>query len=451
MKKLLSILVLSLLFGGSGYSWEWTEGAFNEWLKNSGSNKRMGCEKRPRSINCWDDNGVPLWKKRENNLKIKVYNQSLNIPHAANPNYDTLLFYLFRYIYAQPLTRPYYKIEPSNKPYQFKYELIEDKYINKQMQKTDLLSYLYYEKGKIYYDEITPEDRFGTLFKDDTKYVSNSVGKSLVSYITGHAICDGYIESLETRLNDWPLIENTLYYNQRLIDLLNMRAGDDKFFDKNGAFKKSQKHPSDYTIKNIISSDLLNSKSSGNKYSYNNFIPNIIHNYVYFKSKNNYEKILNTIFNDKAKVKHSIYMMESNDFGNYDRTQDLKKFGHKRYTFFATRYDYLRIAKAMLDDWQNDTCVGKYLKNIFENRIVKSGENEKEHSKSAYGYGRNYAGQFHTGFPGMKDRPVFAMDGRGNQSIMIDFENERIVAAHAIVGRYNWKEIIYNRIKNGIN
>ena len=70
-------------------------------------------------------------------------------------------------------------------------------------------------------------------------------------------------------------------------------------------------------------------------------------------------------------------MMESNDFGNYDRTQDLKKFGHKRYTFFATRYDYLRLAKAMLDDWQNDTCVGKYLKNIFENRIVKSVKKKK--------------------------------------------------------------------------
>ena len=183
------------------------------------------------------------------------------------------------------------------------------------MQKTDLLSYLYYEKGKIYFDEITPEDRFGIMFKDDTKYVSNSVGKSLVSYITGHAICDGYIESLETRFNDWPLIENTLYYNQRLIDLLNMKAGDNKLFNKNGAFKKSQKHPSDYTIKSIVSSDLLNSKTSGNGYSYSNFIPNIIHNYVYFKSKNNYEKILNTIFNDKAKIEHSVYMMESNDFG----------------------------------------------------------------------------------------------------------------------------------------
>ena len=40
--------------------------------------------------------------------------------------------------------------------------------------------------------------------------------------------------------------------------------------------------------------------------------------------------------------------------------------------FYATRYDYLRIAKAMMDDWQNDTCVGKYLKTIFKNRKKKS-------------------------------------------------------------------------------
>ena len=31
----------------------------------------------------------------------------------------------------------------------------------------------------------------------------------------------------------------------------------------------------------------------------------------------------------------------------------------------------MRIAKAMLDDWQNDTCVGKYLKDIYKNRIKK--------------------------------------------------------------------------------
>ena len=29
-----------------------------------------------------------------------------------------------------------------------------------------------------------------------------------------------------------------------------------------------------------------------------------------------------------------------------------------RYSFYATRYDYLRIGKRILDDWNNDTCVG---------------------------------------------------------------------------------------------
>ena len=37
----------------------------------------------------------------------------------------------------------------------------------------------------------------------------------------------------------------------------------------------------------------------------------------------------------------------------------------------ATRYDYLRIAKAMLDDWQNDTCEGKYLKSFYERKVKK--------------------------------------------------------------------------------
>ena len=46
-----------------------------------------------------------------------------------------------------------------------------------------------------------------------------SVSKTMVSYVFGHAICDGYIDSVNSRLNDWPLIEDTLYYDQKLIDL----------------------------------------------------------------------------------------------------------------------------------------------------------------------------------------------------------------------------------------
>ena len=46
------------------------------------------------------------------------------------------------------------------------------------------------------------------------------MGKSLVSYVTGYAICEGYIDGVDARLDDWDVIENTLYDNQVLIDLL---------------------------------------------------------------------------------------------------------------------------------------------------------------------------------------------------------------------------------------
>ena len=51
--------------------------------------------------------------------------------------------------------------------------------------------------------------------------------------------------------------------------------------------------------------------------------------------------------------------------------------GAIRYSFVATRYDYLRIAKAMMDDWQNDTCEGKYLKDLYKNKIPKNAISNK--------------------------------------------------------------------------
>ena len=54
----------------------------------------------------------------------------------------------------------------------------------------------------------------------------------MASYTLAHAICDGYIDSVDTRLDDWPLLENTLYYNQKLSDILNMNSGDHKYIEK---------------------------------------------------------------------------------------------------------------------------------------------------------------------------------------------------------------------------
>ena len=46
--------------------------------------------------------------------------------------------------------------------------------------------------------------------------LSNSVGKSLVSYVTGHAICEGYIDNVDVTLSDWSVLDNTLYEGQKV-------------------------------------------------------------------------------------------------------------------------------------------------------------------------------------------------------------------------------------------
>ena len=122
---------------------------------------------------------------------------------------------------------------------------------------------------------------------------------------------------------------------------------------------------------------------------------------------------MNSIFQDKAKIGNNAWFVYASERGA--QTNDA------RYTFFLTRYDYLRVAKAMMDDWQNDTCVGKYLKTINERKINK---NKKEYKKTQIdNYTKSYGGQFHLNLVGGKDRNILGMDGYGVQQIVIYLDN----------------------------
>ena len=311
------------------------------------------------------------------------------------------------------------------------------------MQKTALLSYLLYEDGKIVIDEISPKDKFGKVFTNETQFHSQSVGKSLASYILGHAICKGYVESVDAQINDWPLIENSIYHNQKIIDIINMAAGDQAYFSKDNPsnrYKKTGRSVSNTTIKKAMENEFKEIKKSKRKYAYNNFPPPLIMNYLIFKiGEEKYQELLDEIFRKKVGIEHGMYFVEPETSEPGDRST------HS--TFLATRYDYLRMSKAMLDDWQNDTCEGKYLKSLFERKIKK---NERwENNKDAFGLTKYYAGFFHTGLKGMKNRPIFIMDGYGGQIFTIDFERGRIVATIAIHRDFNWKKIGYSVIKKG--
>jgi hypothetical protein len=455
MRKALVFLILSLFMAANSIANENHLKLFDKWLvkhkftefvKMEIGQGEGKCKSLKKFSNLWYYNKCDQFKKYLTNYKINTYNGRSEIPEKAKkPNYETLLYYFWEYTNGNWTNNPKYsEIKASDEPYEFKFELREDKVVEKQMQKTALLSYLLYEDGKIVIDEISPKDKFGKVFTNETKFQSQSVGKSFASYILGHAICKGYVDSIDSQLNDWPILKDTLYHNQKFIDLINMKAGDEKYFTEGMgntfANSSSQYSVTNRTISSVMKKELKDSKKSKNKWSYNNLLPHLILNYLIFKTgEDDFQSLLDDIFRKKVGIEYEtiLVMGEQATYSNKSTTS----------TFLTTRYDYLRVARAMLQDWQNDTCEGKYLKSIFERKVKKNYEySDKKH---AFTNTKSYGGFFHLEPSGMKKRHIFVMDGYGGQTLMIDFDTGRIVTTMAIHRDFNWMKIAHSVIKKG--
>jgi len=426
MKKLLGILVLGLLWCNISFAQDYRIKNFIKWLYENGYNQYV--EK--------DSDG-----KLQTNLKLKLNPRKRNIDYDSNPNRDTLLYYVWDFTYG---LRNSYEVKPSKEPYEFKFNLIEDKFVKKQMKTKGILSYLYYQDGEVLIDEFSPKERLGEFLNNETKFFSMSMGKSITSYVLGHAICEGYIDGVDARVNDWPIIKDSLYHDQKLIDFLNMSTGDQKYIDEFKSYMGTTKltNYEDNSISQTMRVSLKDSVKSKSIYNYNGFVTQLIINYTKHKTGDDYEKLLNKIFADKVKIKYSILPYRNSGTGQ----------GKLHPTISATRYDWLRIAKAIMDDYQNDTCVGKYLKTIYERRIPKK-YNEKK-NEPGFNRTKSYGGQFHMDYPGLKDRVVFGFGGYGGNAILIDVEKSRIVVVNSVhynnkKFKYNVKKLLIDPIKKG--
>jgi len=350
-----------------------------------------------------------------------------------------------------------FEAKGSENHYKFQSNLREDKDVLKEIKntkRTGLISYLLFEDDKIVIDESDIPDKTRKGKNNEAEKIHNgllqshSMGKSLVSYVTGHAICEGYISSVDEKLTGWDVIENTLYDNQVLIDLLNMQAGDQRYVGekikphedstlKNKKWGGRKINVNTVGLKRLMKKYFQNTEKSQPVYNYSALTTNVIMNYVIFKTGDDWEKLLHKVFNEHVKVKDNVYFHQT---GQYP----LK--GSGRYSFYATRYDYLRIAKTIMDDWNNNTCAGKYLKTIYERRISKNITGYKQ-AASVAGRTKKYGGQFHFDFSGLEKRKILGMDGMGGQQIIIDFEKKRIIVVNTLDQHYNWKKIVYKKIK----
>ena len=371
---------------------------------------------------------------------VTIYDR-WEIPEYVNPapNLPTLRHYLKKYLNASENSRKY-TISASSRPRQLTYEIEENQYLNDQMATTSLLSYLFYERGKIIHHGHSPKDRFGDIYPRNAVYHSNSMGKSIVSYILGHAICEGYIRSVDDTISDWPLMQGTLYSEQKLIDLLNMTARDKHVVSDFTGVKPTGRWYNSYSLKNFAKNELAGTAPVGSKkYHYNGLVTNVIMNYTIYKTGRDYKKLLNKIFRDKIGISNRVYFL-------LNETNKLND-GSAWYMFNATPEDYLRIAISIMEDKQNETCVGDYLNLLDEQKVRK---NLRELSpKLKFQASRSYGGQFHMNYKRMSKLDIIGLDGYGNQSILIDATNSRIVVTNSIHTDYDWDTLNYKAILRG--
>ena len=340
-----------------------------------------------------------------------------------------------------------YKIDKSENYHKFDFDLQDNELSKKVAEQlknkktTNLVSYLLYEDGKIKIDQQT-KSKYGKY------YPSHSIGKSLVSVVTGYALCEGYINHTVFDRIDYPTVADTLYENQKFINLLNMTAGDQLYLGEmwggiDSGMNSDGKNPNTIPLKKVMKKYFKDKpgEEPGVNYNYSAVVTNLIMNYLIYKTGDDWEKLLHKIFTEDAKVKNQVYFAKTLN----KKVGNRKTGEYGRYSFYAQRDDYLRIGLMVMNHWNNDTCVGKYLKTIYENRVDKN--KQSTNTESASQYSHSYGGQFHFDIVGLEDKKILAMSGFGGQQLIIDFDKKRIISVASTDRHYDWKNIVHEVLK----
>ena len=390
--------------------------------------------------------------------KAISYNNKHEIPEHARPNDATISLYEERkkiFIDNRRREGRLYIVEPKGNAKNFNFEknLVSSK-LEKQLSKGFLLSYLFYDNGIIKYDGKAKDGRFKKDITNETLFYTHSTGKSITSYIVGHAICDGYISSID-EIIDWPLMENTLYHGQPLRNLLNMAAGDKHVMHnkETTSFKGSFTHHRNIGLDSIAFL-LQGTKPKENKVFYNSALTDIIANYIVFKSGKDYDKLMKKVFQDKIKIANEIA------YEKHGQTVNMSQRIHKyigspqtlaSYSYYMTRLDFLRFAEAMMKDYQNETCVGNYLRESQQQakKWYKYGPTMENARWKIRNHSKKYGSQFYFDYKGLKNRNIIGTNGKNGQNILIDLDNSRIVVTNSAATGWNVKTFMLNVIREG--
>ena len=369
------------------------------------------------------------WNKSqelEHNPRGKIPNNYKGLP------LETARFY-FQAYNERGAGKLWFNTSPSSTPRKIEEALKGSLYVTTQLAETSLVSYMVYDKGKLLISELSPRERLGDLINERTLLYSMSLGKSLAGYMIGHAICQGHIESIEQSLSDWPLVADTFIADLTVRDVINAAMGNQRFMKNNESFRSGNGMSG--SLKDMIFSDLKGTKAGKKRFEYGQLSALIALNYIAFKTGHEFLDFSNSVLRDHVHLSDTLFWVHAG--------AGQEKHGIIHPNFNATRSDTLRIGIAILEDWNKNNCVGKFLKDVYANGVKK---NPLRLNDLGWGYSREYAGFFHKKYKTV-DANVMGMDGYGGISMLINFDDNRIVYAHAVNRDYDHRKLIFRVIK----
>lgn len=448
MRKLaLAILILVTSSFGAGAS-EKDSAAW--WAKTKNMEKGFWCQ----------SDISKTYKARGKKIKHVVRDDILFFPRSGGETTE-LPDYLFPCVNDKTLNHYYSKsldeqkpkngglnhtIPASNIKKRIEREITENKFLTEQLRRNEILSYLFYKEGKVVHDALAPQNRFSFQLNDKTKFVSFSVGKSFTSYLVGHAICKGYIGSVDESLDSYPPIKNTLYSELKLIDLLNMRAKDQHVVTESDGFLKTGRWVNPVSMKNAAALHIGDTRpNTKTVFNYNGFVANLTINYMKFKVGKDWKLFLEQVFHEKIGTSEEFL---------FPKVYGYEGDGVYVAQAYASRQDYLRLSIALLKDWKENKCMGTYLRELKKRKMPITTDSwffdlQPKQARNKRHFASHYGGMFYFDFTGMEKRNILGMEGKGGQSVLIDLDNSRIVVINAAHDNYDWYELAYQPIKTG--
>ena len=193
-----------------------------------------------------------------------------------------------------------------------------------------------------------------------------------------------------------------------------MKAGDTNFASRK-AGSATFIYAGDIASKKKTVKDYLNTssnlKTTEKVFNYNNFLTDLVARAIDVKASGGLKKSYESFANKAGTSSEMFFLTDDNGWPILHAW------------FYASREDFLKLGIQISKDWNSNTCIGDYLKDI---ESMKAKSDNKNSEYSGYFWYDNKNNTRHA-----------EMRGHGGQKIYIDLEKNRVLTYHSITDDYN--------------